>query len=591
MAALVPLARVVRPPRVPELVTPSDRITLRAWQREALDAFEASSSSDFLAVATPGAGKTTFALVCARSVLVRQAAEGGAKPLVVVAPTTHLKSQWARAAHRLGLSLDAEWTPATGLARDVHGLVTTYQQLATGDAPAKLRGLVADGFVILDEIHHAGDERAWGDGVRQAFELAGRRLSLSGTPFRSDAATIPFVEYHTTAEGELARSDYTYGFSEALRDGGVVRPVYFPRFDGQMEWSAPSGQVISAGFADEVTSDQMALRLRTALSLDGEWLPTVLTLADERLRAIRSDPVEGQRDAAGLVIAADQDHAQAIARLLRDRLRTPADVVVSDDPGAPRRLNEFSRGDRPWLVAVRMVSEGVDIPRLRIGVYATTTTTELFFRQAVGRFVRWQSGLRRQRAYVYLPDDPRLRAHAYRIAEERRHVLRPPSSSAEVDDELGLGDDLAAVAAREQPPEQLSLFSVVSSTATGMRIHGVTESGISDLGDRFDDDVEVAEPTVSSDLGLSIDLPLIPTPAGSVVWSELTVSEQKDELRQRNAELAKRLVDLTGWPHARVQAEMNRLAGVARVSTATVEQLERRLRFAESWYRRLRDRR
>lgn len=572
-------------------MTPADRITLRAWQREALDAFAASSSPDFLAVATPGAGKTTFALVCARSVLLAQAAEGMAKPLVVVAPTTHLKSQWAQAAHRLGLSLDADWTPATGLARDVHGLVTTYQQLATGDTPAKLRGLVADGFVILDEIHHAGDERAWGDGVRRAFELAGRRLSLSGTPFRSDTAAIPFVDYHTTAEGELARSDYTYGFSEALRDGGVVRPVYFPRFDGQMEWSAPTGEVISAGFGDEVSIDHMAMRLRTALSLDGEWLPTVLAQADERLRAIRADPIDGQRDAAGLVIAADQDHAQAIARLLRDRLRTPADVVVSDDPKAPRRLSEFARGDRPWLVAVRMVSEGVDIPRLRIGVYATTTTTELFFRQAVGRFVRWQSGLRRQRAYVYLPDDPRLRAHAFRIAEERRHVLRPPSSGA--DDDLGLADDLAddlaTVAAREQPPEQLSLFSVVSSTATRVRVHGVTEAGIAHLGDRFDDEADIAEPVPSGDIDLSIELAMIPTSAGSVVWSDLTVSERKDELRQRNAELAKRLVDLTGWPHARVQAEMNRLAGVARVSTATVDQLERRLRFAESWQRRLRD--
>ena len=591
VVAGMPATRSVPSPLGPLAhVTIPNRISLRPWQRDALAAFEASGSADFLAVATPGAGKTTFALVCARSVLIEQGRHGTARPLVVVAPTSHLKYQWANAAHRLGLSLDADWAPSGGLARDVHGLVTTYQQLAVGDAPSKLRGLVADGFVILDEIHHAGDERAWGDGVRQAFDLAAHRLALSGTPFRSDTATIPFVEYSTTAEGELASADFTYGFSEALRDGGVVRPVYFPRVDGQMEWSAPTGVVISAGFSDEVTSDQASMRLRTALSLDGEWLPTVLAQADERLRGIRSDPVDGQRDAAGLVIAVDQEHAQAIARLLRDRLRSPADVVVSDDPKAPRRLAEFSAGDRPWLVAVRMVSEGVDIPRLRVGVYATTTTTELFFRQAVGRFVRWQPGLRKQRAYVYLPDDPRLRSHAFRIAEERRHILRP-AADADADALADLSRDLAAVAASQQLPEQLSLFSVVSATATGVRVHGVTGSGISDLGDGFDDEPEIAEPLVADSDELSIELPAIPTPAGSVVLSELPIAERKHELRQRNADLAKRLVDLTGWQHARVQSEMNRLAGIARVSVATAEQLERRLRCGESWWRRLRDQR
>src|SRR5690606_11826522 len=115
-----------------------------------------------------------------------------------------------------------------------------------------------------------------------------RRLALSGTPFRSDSARIPFVRYVHTAEGDVAHADYTYGYADALRDGGVVRPVYFPRVDGQMEWSTPSGDVLRASFADELASDQVAARLRTALSLDGDWLPTVLAEAHRRLQAIRS---------------------------------------------------------------------------------------------------------------------------------------------------------------------------------------------------------------------------------------------------------------------------------------------------------------
>ena len=196
---------------------PMSTVTLRPWQRAAFDRYRSSPAPDFLAVATPGAGKTTFALACARATLADWVGRRRRRRrLVVVAPTSHLKIQWSLAAHRLGLQLDPDWSPGQGLARDVHGLVTTYQQVATGKAANALRGLTADGMVILDEIHHAGHERAWGDGVFQAFELAAKRLSLSGTPFRSDSAKIPFVRYDVTAEGDLAHADYTYGYADAL---------------------------------------------------------------------------------------------------------------------------------------------------------------------------------------------------------------------------------------------------------------------------------------------------------------------------------------------------------------------------------------
>jgi superfamily II DNA or RNA helicase len=569
-------------------------VILRPWQRAAFDLFRANTGRDYLAVATPGAGKTTFALTCARAELADEN-----RPLIVVAPTSHLKIQWSRAAHRMGLQLDPDWSPGDGLARDVHGLVTTYQQLATGNAASKLAGISAEGFVILDEIHHAGHEKAWGDGVRKSFGHAHKRLALSGTPFRSDAVPIPFVRYDNTAEGELAHADYTYGYADALRDGGVVRPVYFPRVDGDMEWTTASGDVVSANFQDELTKDHMSMRLRTALSLEGEWMPAVIKKANDQLRMIRQE----QRDAGGLIIATDQEHAQAIAILLRDRFGVPADVVVSDDPGASKKIAEFSDNDRPWLVSVRMVSEGVDIPRLRVGVFATTTSTELFFRQAVGRFVRWQAGRPSQKAYVYIPDDPRLRAHAFTIAEARRHVLRPPDP----DDGTEFQPDGELDAqVHDDDAEQLTLFSVVASSVTDITMHtvgadgthqdGLDMEGLSfeanftpdELGiARYDDEPDPVEPFFSADPSLGVDLPEIPTAAGLVPMGSLSVAEVKDVLRTRNAHVAKRLVDLTGWNHARVQGEMNRLAGVTRVASATNEQLDRRLRYSESWLRRL----
>ncbi len=574
----------------PTAVRPT-RIRLRPWQSEALERFANTKGPDFLAVATPGAGKTTFALTAA----VQDLADHVGRRLIVVAPTQHLKHQWSRAALRFGLHLDPEWSARDGaLPGDMHGIVTTYQQVATSSRA--LAGLSRDAFVVFDEIHHAGDDRAWGTSVLEAFEGAAKRLSLSGTPFRSDTSAIPFVDYHL----DEARADYEYGYGEALADRGVVRPVYFPRINGFMEWVAPDGEVLSATFDDELTREQANQRLRTALSLEGQWLPAVLDQAHERLTALR----EHHPEAGGLVIAVDQAHAQDIARVLRERHGVRAVVATSDDPDASSHIAAFATSTDPWIVAVRMVSEGVDLPRLRIAVFATTTTTELFFRQAVGRVVRWTPGLhgpgaRTQPAWFFLPDDPRLRRYSAELSESRRHSLRKrrgddeDAPSVEPDDvgEL-LGDD-----------EQMSLFSVIGAVALDGDGDGDGSGSTAPGLGVFDDDPE--DPGERHDPE-GVELVLLPPPLpggghvavraddassgtggpGADPMASMTQRERKARLRDMNADIAAELVRSTGWGYVQVQNELNRLTGIRKVSEATLEQLESRLEHGRRWLRR-----
>lgn len=509
---------------------------------------------DFLAVATPGAGKTTFALTAARLSLPNLPGR-----LVVVAPTRHLKEQWADAAARFGLSLVVDWVPGDLLPADCHGLVTTYQQV--GSSPEPFFALSQGGFVILDEIHHAGEERSWGDGVKIAFDAAGRRLALSGTPFRSDTQSIPFVRYHL----DEAVPDIEYGYGDALSDGRVVRPVYFPRFGGHMEWTAPDGALLAATFDDPLARTQANQRLRAALSLEGEWLPTVLGHANQQLARIR----ERHADAGGLVIAMDQDHARGIVRILRDRFRIRAAIATSEDTEASRRISEFAAGSEPWIVAVRMISEGVDIPRLRVGVYATTTTTELFFRQAVGRIVRHVPGAGLQRAYMFLPDDRRLRHFGYTIADARRHSLRKETREGDTEREV------------TEAADQMSLFAVHSATASELDAEAdiFTEHEVDDEHD--DEAGESSE--------LLIDLTAVPLPGGATPGVALGAPggdrNERDRLRRLNTDLAKQLVDLTGMPHRMVNGELNRRAGITKISEATIVQLNKRSRAAEDWLR------
>jgi hypothetical protein len=121
------------------------------------------------------------------------------------------------------------------------------------------------------------------------------------------------------------------------------------------------------------------------------------------------------------VIATDQDSARAYAKTLRSITGEAPTVVLSDEKAASKKIAAFAAGDDRWMVAVRMVSEGVDVPRLSVGVYATTTSTPLFFAQAVGRFVRSRS--RGETASVFLPSVPNLLGFAAELEVARDHVL------------------------------------------------------------------------------------------------------------------------------------------------------------------------
>ena len=407
---------------------------LRAWQAEALTVYGERGPRDFLAVATPGAGKTTFALRVATELLERRVV----RRVTVVAPTEHLKHQWADAAARVGIRIDPSFSNSQGRhGSHYDGVALTYAQVAAKPALHKARTEAAPTLVILDEVHHAGDALSWGDAVREAFEGATRRLALTGTPFRSDTAAIPFVTYEADADGiRRSKADFVYGYGDALRDH-VVRPVLFMTYSGQMRWRTRAGDEVSARLGEAMTKDMTAQAWRTALDPNGEWIPSVLAAADKRLTEVR----RAVPDAGGLVIATDQSDARAYAGHLARLTGQSPTVVLSDDDGASGRIDEFSESDARWMVAVRMVSEGVDVPRLAVGVYATSTSTPLFFAQAVGRFVRARR--RGEAASVFLPNVPQLLTLANEMERERDHAL-----DRESDGEDGLEDALLEEAER-----------------------------------------------------------------------------------------------------------------------------------------------
>jgi superfamily II DNA or RNA helicase len=530
---------------------------LRAWQQEALERYEEQSPKDYLVTATPGAGKTTFALTLAARLLGRREVAR----VVVVCPTDHLRLQWADAADQLGIVLDPGLTNAVGPVRaGTQGYVTTYAQVAGKPMLHAARATAVKTLVILDEVHHAGDGLSWGEAAEEAFGFAARRLCLTGTPFRTKPdERIPFVRYEEDSyeEGLVSRADYTYGYKEALADS-VVRPVVFAAYTGTSRWRNSAGEVVAASLSEAGTRSVEMAAWRTALDPKGQWVPHVIAAMDDRITHLRES---GMPDAAGLVLASDQDDARAYAKIVRRVTGKPAELILSDDPKASKKIERFAAGSARIAVCVRMVSEGVDIPRAAVLAWMTSYRTPLFFAQAVGRVVRARGP--HESATVFLPAVRPLLSLAASMEEQRNHVMPPPKTVA--GDEL----DLEPLPPKEKAPDGLPGWEALEADA---RFAHVLHSGTAHTGEGTP-----AAPLDEEDEEF-LGIPGLLTPAQT---AEL-LAKRDDELRLR---IAQRHDDDTGelpivqdhpdeddagrsWRDAaELRREINRL--VSRVSAKT----------------------
>lgn len=558
--------------------------TLRAWQAAALQKFRDEDPRDFMAVATPGAGKTSFALTLAADLLNRRRIDR----VCVVAPTEHLKTQWAEAAHRVGISIDPNFGAKQGkTSREFDGFALTYAGVATNPLALRIRIEQRKTLVILDEVHHAGDALSWGDAVREAFDPATKRLMLTGTPFRSDANPIPFVRYVDDGQGGLrSAADYSYGYGEALADG-IVRPVLFMAYSGDMHWKTRAGDEIAARLGTPLTKDMESQALRTALDPNGAWIPAVLQAADQRLTEVRKHVP----DAGALVIATDQEKARAYAAHLKRITGKQPTVVLSDEPGSSKKISKFSEGTDRWMVAVRMVSEGVDVPRLAVGVYATTTLTPLFFAQAVGRFVRART--KGETASVFLPSVSGLLRHANEMEVQRDHVLKI-SGGVDNEEELLLAQANREEQASSELVEEQGEFQALASEADFDKVlFDGDEFGLQAMAGS-DEEAEylglpgLLEPAQVKDLLQRRQAEHLSRSSRS--GGEEATRAISQSTHQRLRELRRELNSLvgawhhrTGQPHGVIHNELRAATGGPPSAAADVPQLEQRIELIREW--------
>lgn len=417
------------------------KVKLRPWQQEALQKCihwltVARSDRHFLINAAPGAGKTLASCAIAQ-VLIEL---GEIERVVVIAPRSEVVAQWAddfrsvtgrhmgKVTARdgdigaMGIDVCATWAAVQGLQPELQAVCRSSRVL-----------------VICDEHHHAAVEAAWGDGADSAFAEARFVLVLTGTPIRSDGQQSVWLAYDDA--GAISQPDggtYTLSYGKAV-DLGYCRPVTFHRHEGKFTVEIDGQSVAVSGHRKAALPPEMARipGLQTALDFyrlarTPQFEPGGVTpLADgyqwsmaewgsQKLTDLR----HRMPDAGGLVIAPSIEMAEYFVDLI-ERVEGERPVLVhSNMPSPESKIRAFRNTNKRWLVSVAMVSEGVDIKRLRVLIYLPNALTELAFRQAIGRVVRTGGPEDDTRAYVIMPSFETFEGFARRVEDEMSAAVR-----------------------------------------------------------------------------------------------------------------------------------------------------------------------
>lgn len=383
---------------------------LRKWQSEMISIVKQRWASDrgfkALIAACPGSGKTLAASVIA----LEKLKDGNATLVLVVTPTLNIKAQWKAQFTRLGVeAFDSASNEAMRSRRDrnermvggYEAICITYTQLAMDKDLFVELARRERVFLIADEVHHADDSEAYGIALEGVASNAALRLALSGTPFNSSGGALAMCpsEEILTDEGRTVRKAtplYTYSYGQAIQDT-ACRVIEFIKVYGvgTSTYKSLANNTTFQKIVD-LSKKNKNDSIGVLLDPDGEFLQSML---QDGLKAL-CDIQRTDKRAAMLVVVKDKDHGAKVASLLKQQCKANKDwktfsllEIYHDTDNAHARIEALEKDRTDIVITVRMISEGVDVKRLRVGVYATDYRTRMFFIQFIGRFVRWESRL------------------------------------------------------------------------------------------------------------------------------------------------------------------------------------------------------
>ena len=460
---------------------------LRDWQKDCLEKIQTgigNLQTNFTVVACPGAGKTILQSVFAKHLLD----EGLVDFILNIVPTDTLRNSNAVVfKDAVGINL---CTARPGNGEMKQGFVTTYQMISRrSNLDALLAPLTKDGkrfAVIADEVHHGSshEESKYGDVLSYLVERSSYCLTVSGTLWRSDGEMISGVTYERTGDGFYAVPDFEYSLEQATVDG-VICPVHFNELNGSVLYEVKHLEAQTTAYREisdtkAATENKATVAYKHLVNPDGDFCKELLRQAASELTVKVRKHIALTPDVlppAGLVVAASKKHADKIAVLLEEITGEEPVVVHGDRPNNKETIKRFTDGELTsnWLVSVGMVSEGVDIPRIKVLAYLTSAKTELVFHQIVGRAMRARVSTAGhplgEYASIFMPSTSQLHRYVSKFI-----VSQPKLASRTKTEMLVEEEDLLL---EEEPPRlRVIKQDLIASSVIGIKrfLNGVEQS-------------------------------------------------------------------------------------------------------------------
>ena len=389
----------------------------RGWQKKALQRFQNHNDLCFLIDATPGAGKTFFSAFCTQS-------EMQYTPdlfTLIVVPTTALKDSFLNSYHQIGISITTVLKDGKGRPSQFNGAVVTYQQLPNLISTLQQWHAIGQKMMfVFDEVHHASEDNKWGSAAEACGRMATKILAMTGTPFRSDGSRISYLNYDSR---NIVISDASYNYRQAVANEDC-REVFFMSDDGVAEYykneiDMQHGRLTESKISEAENGEAHHVS-RVIFKKDSEWLNRVLFKADQKLEQYRAEAP----NAGGIIICRpgfddnEDRHINPVADMIEDMTGERPIVITHEDKDANVKIEQFRRSTQKWIVSVRKISEGVDISRLRVMAILSYPSTELLFRQLVGRVVRVENKNHNENSTVFIAKVPQLVDWAKQIMDE-----------------------------------------------------------------------------------------------------------------------------------------------------------------------------
>jgi len=403
---------------------------LRKWQdgciNKALKQY-VNGNSHFLALATPGSGKTLMASELANRLLKKNMID----LVICFSPSSIVSKDFSQS---LQLRINERFDGLLG----AKGHSLTYQSLQYFDANFWQLFERFRVFVIFDEIHHCAgsnvdNANAWGEKIILNIQYkAEYTLALTGTPWRSDATPIVLSNY--IHPSNKISCDYVYGLSEAIRDDVCRIPQIFAVDNNNISVVDDDESKTFTSF--KCLLSQSVIPYQEIIENE-KVIKYLVSSAQKKLNAIRTTNTY----AGGLIVASSIQHARQISALMKSFHNEDAAVVTYRENEPTNIIQQFRHAQTKWIISVGMISEGTNIPRLQVCCHLTNIKTEMHFRQILGRILR-MTGSKNQEAVMYMPADPKLLEYAYRVKQDvpfEADVVKFEKMNINVEDDINEG--------------------------------------------------------------------------------------------------------------------------------------------------------